>query len=350
MVPSTESGATNRRLVDRVAIGILIGVVALSVGGAALLTVYLNRIGDAAEGLHRVDGLAAYEGRPEPVVVDGVSAVNYLLMTVDDAGALQSVVIAHLSATRRDLTLIALPADLLADDGSGTVTLASSYAADARRTARAVENLTGARMDHQVQLGLDGFAGVVDVLGGIDVGQGRMDGAQALAALDATSDGLRRSLLTAHMLKAAMAQASMGAAITDPTRFDRAMDALTPCLTVDSQLTVDEVRATMVESRVRGDRVEAWPLAANSVGAATRPDPAGLAELRASLAADSFALPAVPVRSSLATPGTSAIVPGSPAPSPPWSSATPGPGAAATPTPAPTTQPKVDVSSPTPSR
>ena len=264
MEPITDSETSRNRLVDRLAIGILIGVIAVSVGGVALLTVYLNRIGDAVEGLHRVDGLAAYEGRPEPVVVDGVSAVNYLLMTVDDHHDLQAVVIAHVSATRRDLTLIALPSDLFADDGTGSVTLGATYLADPMRTAKAVESLTGARMDHQVQLGLDGFAGVVDVLGGIDLGNGRLDGTRVVALLAAAPDPQARSSATAKVLRAALTRANLGVAIADPGRFDKVLNALAPCLTVDSALTGEEIRSTLVESRVRADEVTAWSLAAGT--------------------------------------------------------------------------------------
>ena len=64
MQPITDSRTTRRRLVDRLAIGLLVGVVAVSVGGVALLTVYLNRIGDAVEGLHRVEGWAPTRAGP----------------------------------------------------------------------------------------------------------------------------------------------------------------------------------------------------------------------------------------------------------------------------------------------
>ncbi|MCA0293923.1 MAG: LCP family protein [Actinobacteria bacterium] len=349
MEPITETGTTTRRLVDRVAIGILIGVVAISVGGAALLTVYLNRIGDAAEHLNRVDGLAAYDGRPEPVVVDGSNAINYLLMTADEQGGLQAVVIAHLSATRRDLTLVALPSDLLADDGTGTVTLAASFAADPRRTARAVETLTGARMDHQVQLGLDGFSQVVDILGGVDLGKGKLNGRQVIATLEATSDPLSRSLMTAQMIKGAMSQANMAAAIADPNRFDKVMDALTPCLVVDDQLTGDEIRSTMVESRVRGDQVEAVALATTAPGnGGAEADPAELAELRTALATDAFIAPTSTANASgLGTAPTAIVTSATPTVSPEVPVSTPGP--TETPTDA-SFSPKADVATATATR
>lgn len=290
MEPSTGT-RTPRRLVDRVAIIVLIGVVAASVGGATLLSVYLNRLNDAAAGLKRVEPLDTYPGRPAPVSVDGVNAVNYLVMSTTADGRLEAVLIAHLSASRRDLTLIALPSDLLvAHDGAGA-TLAASFAADPLQMARAVESLTGARMDHQVHLDLHGFAGVVDSLGGIDLAGERLDGAGVRAYLAGSTDALGRSLRTADLLRAALGRASMGTAIADPTRFDQVMDALTPCLVVDTDLTSEEIRSTMVESRVRADDVVTWPLAATGVASGAAPDPTGLESLRTALAGDAVPSP-----------------------------------------------------------
>ncbi|HSK32528.1 MAG TPA: hypothetical protein VK903_03515, partial [Propionicimonas sp.] len=134
MQPITEPDR-KRGLVDRMAIVLLVGVVAVTIGGVTLLTIYLDRIGDTAAVLAKVEPLPSYEGRPAPVAIDGVEPVNYLLMTTTRSGALESVLIAHLSASRRNLTLIALPPDLVASDGTGS--LATSYRADPLRTARA---------------------------------------------------------------------------------------------------------------------------------------------------------------------------------------------------------------------
>lgn len=288
MQPITEPPARKRGLVDRMAIVLLVSVVAVSVGGVALLTVYLDRIGDAAAGLHRVEALGAYQGRPAPVMVNGVGAVNFLLMTTDGDASLQSVLIAHLSASHRNLTLIALPPDLLAPDGRGVSTLADSYRADPLLMARAVETVTGARMDHQVHLDADGFASVVDVLGGLDLPNGRMTGSQVVGYLGGTTEPLGRSERTAQLLQSALGRASMGTAIADPGRFDQVIKALIPCVTVDAGLTSDVIRETMMESRVQTNEIVTWPLAA-----ATSPDgsvavPASLGLLRAALAADSF--------------------------------------------------------------
>lgn len=291
MDSSAGTGQGRRRLLDRLAIGLLIGVVAVSVGGVALLTVYFDRLGDAVDGLQREEPLPSYAGRPSAVSVDGVSAVNYLLMTTQGNGMLEGVVVAHLSASRRDLTLVALPADLLADNGMARVTLAASFAESPLLTARGVENVTGARMDHQLQVDLDGFGSVVDSLGGVTMDSASFDGGQLVSYLDDASTGLERSIRTADLLRAAFARASLSVAIADPNRFDKVMDALTPCLTVDSGLTSDEIRETMVESRVRASSMVTWPLESWASEDGAEADPAALARLREALAADAFTGP-----------------------------------------------------------
>lgn len=284
MQPITEPPATKRGLVDRMAIVLLVGVVAVTVGGVALFTIYLDRISEAAAELQKVQPLPSYEGRPSKVAIDGVEAVNYLLMTTDGNGGLESVLIAHMSASRQNLTLIALPTDLLATDGTGT--LATSYRADPLRTARALEALTGARMDHQVHLDSDRFAMVVDTLGGLQLPTGRYTGAQVIDYL--ASDPQARSERTAELLRAALEQASMGSALSDPGRFDKVMNALTPCLTVDADLTSEVIRETLMESRVQANEILTWKLSATSSAEGSTADPAALTDLRTALARDAF--------------------------------------------------------------
>lgn len=287
MQPIAEPTAHSRGVVDRLVIGLLIGAVAVSVGAVALLTVYMNRIGDAAAGVRRVDPLGAYDGRPAPVGTDGAYALNYLLMTTDARGELDAVLIAHLSASRRNLTLITLPADLLVDGGRST--LAADYAIEPRLAARSIESITQARMDHQVHLDVAGFGAVVDSLGGLELPEGRLSGNQVLGYLDGSADPAERSARTAELLRAALAESTMSSAIADPNRFDKVLDALTPCVTVDAGLTAELIEATMVESRVHAEEVATWPLGATAAAGGALADPVELTHLRRALASDDLA-------------------------------------------------------------
>ena len=284
MQPITEPPARKRGLVDRMAIVLLVGVVAVSVGGVTLLTIYLNRIGDTAAVLQKVEPLPSYEGRPAPVAIDGVESVNYLLMTTDDDGTLESVLIAHLSASHRNLTLIALRPDLMASDGTGSLT--TSYRVDPLRTARALEALTGSRMDHQVHLDARRFSSVVDSIGGLEVPGGRLTGAQVVDYLAGDPQG--RSERTATLLRAALERASMGSALTDPGTFDKVMNAIVPCVTVDAGLTAEVIRDTMMESRVQANEIVTWPLSTMRTTEGEVADPTALEGLRMALASDTF--------------------------------------------------------------
>ena len=284
MQPITEPPKRTRGLVDRMAIVLLVGVVAVTVGGVTLLTLYLDRIGDTAAVLQKVEPLPSYDGRPARVAIDGIEAVNYLLMTTTEDGSLGSVLIAHLSASRRNLTLIALPPDLVATDGTGS--LATSYRVDPLRTARALEALTGSRMDHQVHLDATRFSSVVDSIGGLEVPGGRLTGAQVVDYLGGSPQA--RSERTGTLLRAALARASMGSALTDPGTFDKVLHAIVPCVTVDAGLTSDVIRDTMMESRVQADEIATWPLETIITPEGAVADPVALNALRAALARDSF--------------------------------------------------------------
>lgn len=288
MEPIAKSGRRPRRTLDRLAITILAGVVAIAVGGAGLITVYLNRIGDAVSSANRAEALPSYVGRPSPVMINGKFTLNYLLLTTDEAGVLDGAVIAHLSASRSELTLVAVPANLWIGPDSAQSTLGTVFADNPLLAARAVESLTGARMDHQVQIDLGDFAGVVDTLGGITIDGEVYDGAGVVDHLSGSPNPRVRSVRIARMLKAAVSRSSLAAAIADPNQFDRLMSALEPCLTIDDGLTSSEFRATMAELRIRKESVGVWPLQAEASGDGVLADPVSLAALREALQSDVF--------------------------------------------------------------
>lgn len=284
MTQVTQARAAGRSWLDRLAIAVLISATAVSVGAVALLTVYLNRISDASSEIHRISSLGAYSGRPSAVVVDGVNAVNYVLTSTSE-DALDALVVAHLSASRQHLTLIAFPVDLQGSSGS----LASTYRRDPLLVMRELERLTEARMDHLVQVDRDRFAHVLDALGGIELDGDLVSGAQAVDRLSSIP-APDRSLASAEILRGTLARASAGSAIAEPTKFDRVMKALTPCLKVDESLTTDEIQATLVESKVHADEIATTQVAVIRSGTAARAEQQSMDALREAFATDDFAL------------------------------------------------------------
>jgi hypothetical protein len=66
------------------------------------------------------------------------------------------------------------------------------------------------------------------------------------------------------------------------------MTAIIPCVTVDAGLTADEIRDTMMESRVQSDEIVTWPLSTMRSTEGAVADPTALQGLREALATDSF--------------------------------------------------------------
>ena len=287
MTQGTQARAVGRSWLDRLAIVLLIGATAVSVGAVALLTVYLTRVSDASSEVDRISSLGSYDGRPSAVVVDGVNAVNYVLLSKSE-DALDALMVAHLSASRQQLTLIAFPVDLQGSSGS----LASTSRRDPLLVMRELERMTGARMDHLVQIDRDRFAMVLDALGGIELDGDLVSGAQAVQRLSSVPVS-ERSLASAELLRATLVRASAGSAITEPTKFDRVLKALTPCLKLDESLTTDEIQAILVESKVHADEIATTQLAVTRSGSRAWAEQQSMDALRQAFATDDFA-PASP--------------------------------------------------------
>jgi len=285
MQPIVEPKAGNG-FGHRLALTALVGVSVLSVAVVVLLAIYVDRISDMATGLRRVDALADYAGRPAPVQVAENPAMNFLIL-VSSGPHLQAVVVANLSGSRRDLTLVALPADLIPDGSSPT--LADAYASSPLDATQLVEQITGARMDHQLQLDLDGFAAVVDGLDGLQLSTGQLDGTQAVTYLSGADSTLQRSQRAAEMIRQAMIEAEANGGVLNLPRFDRVVGALGGCLTIDSGLSNDAIEAILVESRVHIADVGLWPVAGAQTRVGTLADSGSLNALREGLATDALA-------------------------------------------------------------
>lgn len=284
-----QSAKTPKRgLVERAVIGGLVGLSVLSVLGAALATIYLDRLNASTAALARTDAMPGYVGRPAPVTaVNGNSPMNIVIL-LEDRGTLESVVVANLSASRRNLTLITVPADLDVSQAPGT-TLVSTFAMDPAITVRAMEGVTAARMDHQVQVELGCLATAVDNSGGVQFGGAALNGADAVAAVRAESDAATRALTTGRLLRALLVSANNHYSPIDPARFSRMIDTAAPCLRVDEGLSAQVVEATIMEGSVHPEETRLWPLAVVHGTSESSADPTGLAELRQALASPNLA-------------------------------------------------------------
>lgn len=271
MSPVATSSRT-RQLIERGALVALVGVAVLGVVGAALVALYINRVADSASALRHSEALPDYVGRPVAATApDGRAAMNVLIAISGDNG-LGSVVLANLSANRRNLTLIAVPSGLRVSAGA-EYTLAASFAADPVMMARAVENLTATRVDHLIQVDLDGFASVVDAVGAV---QASDEPSTAAAAL------LRATLVSA--------EPSLGMpALSVPVQ---AIRAASNCTKIDAGLTSDVIAQTLMASSVRAGEIRVWPLATTLDGGVVVPDRGSVDALAAALAEPNVTLTA----------------------------------------------------------
>lgn len=287
MSPVATSSRT-RQLIERGALVALVGVAVLGVVGAALVALYINRVADSASALRHSEALPDYVGRPVAATApDGRAAMNVLIAISGDNG-LGSVVLANLSANRRNLTLIAVPSGLRVSAGA-EYTLAASFAADPVMMARAVENLTATRVDHLIQVDLDGFASVVDAVGGVQLDGEQLDGERAIAAVQASD---APSTAAAALLRATLvsAEPSLGMpALSVPVQ---AIRAASNCTKIDAGLTSDVIAQTLMASSVRAGEIRVWPLATTLDGGVVVPDRGSVDALAAALAEPNVTLTA----------------------------------------------------------
>ncbi|MFI7338630.1 LCP family protein [Streptomyces sp. NPDC050085] len=190
-----------------------------------------------------------------------------------DSGGARSdtAMVVHLNADRSRATVVSIPRDTLVERPScptqdGGVTAPaynamfnSAYAVGGPVCAvKTVEQLTGVRMDHYLEIDFAGFAKLVDALGGVDVttdqdidddlshlhldaGDHHLDGEQALAfarTRHGVGDGsdLGRIELQQQLVKSLLDEAAGSGLLTDPTRLYQVADAATGSLTADTGL------------------------------------------------------------------------------------------------------------------
>ena len=149
-----------------------LGAFVVVAGVLGLVSLYLGAVTQALAEVPRSSPLPDYPGRPDATAApDTATPMRYLVLVTDEDGALASAYLAQMSAQRDALQLIGMPANLLVTDPDGTeMALAGRFsAAGAAGAVRSLESMLGLRIDHLVELKLNGFLSIIDVLGGVDV-------------------------------------------------------------------------------------------------------------------------------------------------------------------------------------
>ncbi|WP_416972178.1 LCP family protein [Streptomyces sp. 4F14] len=246
--------------------------------GAGVAFAYQNLNGNIAS--QDVDGQLDAKARPERT---SPGAVNVLLLGSDsrsgvnreygrDEGGARSdtAMVVHVAKGHRSASVISIPRDTLVDrpscaTSSGdapaarSVMFNSAYATGGLTCSVAtVEELSGLRIDHVVEIDFSGFKKLIDTLGGVRVdvpqniddhyshahlskGTQRLDGEQALGLVrtrHGIGDGsdLGRIRLQQIFMKALIGQIRSADLLTDPVKLYRLLDDVTSAITTDKGL------------------------------------------------------------------------------------------------------------------
>lgn len=246
--------------------GALSGVVLLSSGGMWLASSY------AAEQIQAVDAGTAGGSGPR-------GAMNILLVGVDKRDDLtrrqqnllhlgrevgertDTMMVIHLSADRERVTVVSLPRDTWTEiPGKGSHKINSAYQfGGAKLAVRTVEEATGLRINHYIEVNVLSFIDVVDALGGVTVctpvpindqktrltmqpGTHNLDGVNALAyartRATARSD-LDRIDRQQQVISALLNKAISGGTLTNPARLTAMVNSALKAVTVDKALADD---------------------------------------------------------------------------------------------------------------
>ncbi|WP_326597003.1 LCP family protein [Streptomyces sp. NBC_01803] len=237
-------------------------------------------LGSAEHGVHRVDPFTGLRDRP-----DAGRGLNILLIGTDSREGLtadereeyhlghascycaDTILLLHLSEAGDRATVVSLPRDSYAklpehtfavsgahhEPHAGKLNAALSHGGPPLMV-RTVEDLTGVRVDHYLEVSFGGFMRAVDEVGGVKVctprplrdahsgldlpaGTSRLDGAEALAYVraryvDGGSD-LGRMNRQQTFLAAFADQAITGGALLDPARLGATVRALLDSVRAD---------------------------------------------------------------------------------------------------------------------
>lgn len=276
-VPKRRGTAKKRHIVARV-LGVTVIVLTMVVG---LTVVYAFR--HLSGNLQVTDLEGDLDHRPEKVKVEGPKEpINILVMGSDTregagnhidnetgGGGSDTTILLHLSADRKHAYGISIPRDSMVDRPAcdhGAIPPASyqqwnsAFAVGgAACTIQQFEQLTGVRLDHYLTVDFNGFQGMVDAVGGVEVcipetiddrshgiyleaGTREISGKEALSyvrqryAVGDGSDIGRMKRQQAFIASMANKVVSAGT-LTSPWRLYKFLNAATKSLTVDPGLS-----------------------------------------------------------------------------------------------------------------
>lgn len=259
-----------RRIVQRVLIGIGVFTLVLGVGAAAAVWKLQGNIDKAELG----DSLVEDDTPKGAMNILFIGSDSRNLKTKeygsDKSQRSDALMLVHFARDNARIDAVQIPRDTLLDlpacedSGSGSFAggmgmINSALTAGPACSVRAVEKLSDVRIDHFVQLDFEGFASMVNALGGVEVcldeamvdkdaklnlpaGKQKIDGKDALALArtrKAVGDGSDIGRLGHQqvVMSSIIEQARSTSVLTRPDRLFKFVNALTKAITVDEGIS-----------------------------------------------------------------------------------------------------------------
>ncbi|QHT54647.1 hypothetical protein GXP71_00050 [Cellulomonas sp. H30R-01] len=279
-IPRTPPSHRGRNI-GLTVVGSLVLLIMVATGGALVvagtLDNRLERFPDPVALTDRPPPLPPAEvGGPAPVTILVLGSTNDVRTEGDQdwaAAAAQTdiVMLAHISADRSSVNVIAMPPDLSADvPGSGPGTLRSAFAQGGPTGAvQTVERLTNVRLDHVALTDSETFARLTDGLGGVEIdldsrlvvdggqtfpaGRHRLTGAEALAWVRGDGvDDMSRSERSAAWFRAILDRLGDDDVRRSPATWLRLLGIVSGSVAVDESFDRSELVGLLTSVRHLG--------------------------------------------------------------------------------------------------
>ncbi|MEV6970308.1 LCP family protein [Hamadaea sp. NPDC051192] len=261
--------AKKRRRWLRVTLWSLVVLALLAAGGAVGLRFYLKSVENKVT---RVDAFAEVVESERPTKPpETTKAMNLLILGSDsrnpdlDGSRTDTIMLAHVTADHKAAQMVSIPRDTWLDipraaNGHGGVKAKINAAfawGGIPLMVRTVEQYTKVRIDHVVVIDFEGFAAVVDKLGGIDVdveknftsihppyrkfsaGMQHLNGAEALdysrQRKQFSNGDFSRIKHQQQVIKAILAKATSAGILTDPGKLNAFLTATASAISADKK-------------------------------------------------------------------------------------------------------------------